>query len=1826
MKNVKVLTFILVLLTFPYKAASQINAPSCIVDGINWCDSSVRVPYDIFPIQGFTFGSFWNIHELNRWKKYGLNSLHAPAPADLDKGAKYLTNGMFVEERFDELVVDKGRNDPAFNGTSFVAHYGGWFQATDTRFFLASNEAVLSDDDREIYDVETRHNWKQKPLVNYANLEAKIALDASLDSLGYILRDLDSYAQGLTYLDGPAALGYYTIAPQAGKAICDFIYRFEASQLESYGNIDTLLQIEYYYYHKIGSNVIETHAGNSYVRKQDFTNYVALPESQKNEHKTIYSFPDTTRLPRITPLSPQSYAPSRHVFTWPTHDTIIRIDCRVKRLVPVDIYVRGLRIRSELADKILKGDSAVVARINFLAKTKKDSLVAQVYNGVSSWSKVKMLTAGNEPMAPSFRAIAEVDRLVKKKIGKHIIPFISNNFPLLANWSMYRSIYEDQVGVPPLAIEAENLEMFYKFWNTPYPKDGIKAALYDHPDVVKGALLPLTGDANQGSDAGTYPIYTYDLYTRNMQNVLDSKGYVDAALAAYPQYTNDPKKHTPWRAQLSSIVTIKHPTRGEVPAADTMRKWLFENVYDTVCIPFSNAVWKASEVVHDSFFTKSFKPDYRSPLSSELRVQLWNALCFGAKGISFNTLTSDGGHNIGIMPFDGAPIDYDLTGTRMLTGPNNVFFGTCDDPYLGPQRYPGEPWRFKDHMIQQGTANVHRFIPIFSPVQFTYGAKTLHINDPIETEDITGYIWYLRHQSPDSTNWKIEFPVDTPWVPFMQTNRECDTTVWAAYDKALHAICPVWYSPDRYPYRILQPFALHILTYYGFAERLKGMQRVIDDVVPIAKQLKEAKWKAGLSYSDMFLTDTLARRVKLKAQAITSFSKFPIRFYKLSDSVNRTSQRVDPDTLWQTSSSRFTTTTTESPDSSYFQLGMMGVPNDTMAFYVAVANRRSWPMLTYFDSVQEKERIQRWDNSGTTPNALRGAVDARRFNFFINTTVFPSLEPTTYFNVTNLRTGEEWIKKATDTIPYSIFLEPGEGTLLKITPARSHIAGLTSNLGMAYNNGHRIAEIIQEEDERKKIMTWERSGDIEFTVVNNPTATTQKNFVVPDSGKVLDNSGRAINPSIAAKGDTVAIVYNFIDETNGGRPVIFVRSVWPFHTWTADTLDRVPIGTGIRIDHLVTPSVTPAIDGFFVSWSTPSDGVKVRLVRGPGVYLSPIVSVKSEPLSRMSVFPSVGSRNESSYDSTSERLHLAFEEQMDDTTSHIYYKLFTHDLITNELDSTKTLERVSRNAPSCEHHHPNIAVSNEWNFTPFFYGEVTPGQPIVTWEMIAQNKVCDSVYGYVRKGTTYVMLRERSAEGFWGSFNAFYPKQKNLPLPLIQTAWNFGAGNYSSWRAGLDQETLFDDATRRDVSCLVFQDTVTKEVHLQRLFFECDSICYLYPHWDHTKLFEQGQYPNLALPYVPNLDKQARTFTFRGVAESQEGLYAARITAREYKIEKPVKSKVVHSFEAKDTLQCEVGLRVSVGGGSVGDSLREPPRNRPEESPASEDSLYRREINWRYKEVAHCNNLYVPPGEYDPQHPEHSTNSNGWPITEDTIRTDYFAIEAYDFLTVPSIFVSDHLPSIQNMMDTNSFVQFDLVLKDSASGIVWLKLDSMRVTKMSTEYNPCNMETVRLIKFDVPTSDTLPPGGDGAIPPPPSGSGYLTLIATKDAATPLALIQTQLISQEFDLWTDQTENPGAFKTTAPTENMTATNPVELSVYPNPFNPTAVIKVKTTKGLPTKVELFDLVGKQLHTFFEGEAGASDLSFTLDGTSLASGSYYVRVVSGSEIATKRVTLNK
>lgn len=79
-------------------------------------------------------------------------------------------------------------------------------------------------------------------------------------------------------------------------------------------------------------------------------------------------------------------------------------------------------------------------------------------------------------------------------------------------------------------------------------------------------------------------------------------------------------------------------------------------------------------------------------------------------------------------------------------------------------------------------------------------------------------------------------------------------------------------------------------------------------------------------------------------------------------------------------------------------------------------------------------------------------------------------------------------------------------------------------------------------------------------------------------------------------------------------------------------------------------------------------------------------------------------------------------------------------------------------------------------------------------------------------------------------------------------------------------------------------------------------------------------------------------------------------------------------------------------------------------------------------------------------------------------------------------------------------------------------------------------------------------------------------------------------------------------------------------YPNPFNTSTIIKFNVTKLSVVKIVVYDVMGLEVQTLFNGSPKPGMYEATFDGSSEKSGVYFYRIFDGDYSETRRMILEK
>lgn len=130
----------------------------------------------------------------------------------------------------------------------------------------------------------------------------------------------------------------------------------------------------------------------------------------------------------------------------------------------------------------------------------------------------------------------------------------------------------------------------------------------------------------------------------------------------------------------------------------------------------------------------------------------------------------------------------------------------------------------------------------------------------------------------------------------------------------------------------------------------------------------------------------------------------------------------------------------------------------------------------------------------------------------------------------------------------------------------------------------------------------------------------------------------------------------------------------------------------------------------------------------------------------------------------------------------------------------------------------------------------------------------------------------------------------------------------------------------------------------------------------------------------------------------------------------------------------------------------------------------------------------------------------------------------------------------------------------------------------------------------------------------------------KKPNSPLIYVLTSQELFEYNLETEQL----TFLLQVPVSNETTQsipNSIALKQnYPNPFNPVTNIVFELSETAPTKLTIYDAIGREILLLVDEVRPAGNHTVQFNASNLSSGMYFYRLESGGEIQTKQLTLIK
>ena len=1008
-------------------------------------------------------------------------------------------------------------------------------------------------------------------------------------------------------------------------------------------------------------------------------------------------------------------------------------------------------------------------------------------------------------------------------------------------------------------------------------------------------------------------------------------------------------------------------------------------------------------------------------------------------------------------------------------------------------------------------------------------------------------------------------------------------------------------------------------TWKAFKRAFSRINEIYDTLGGNLRPFKHLRWEDAYSTHKSFTVDTTIHPINedsvsknnafLKCFCTTSVKRWTRgTHHEYIDSISV----LDPAQL-----------TADAGEKTFVEVGLFKDSlNSTSKNYAAlIVNTRLWPSLRDAeDSIYYNTGL---DSAKDRSKSTLGDIDTRKVWFHIDTSKMDASSRATYYVVRDMwHPDSVWLVKNDSN--FAIYLKPGDAKFLyfeKGVAIRMAKTSATEEAEYAFNNGRRVAEIY---GGRRVVGTYVRGGKL---YVAYPRAgETIEGYAEHSAGDniatgheiLLDSAtNNCHRPSISAgiNDTSVAIVYWDSVVGAGGRIKAAYQkhpdSAWKFTTFinkvfadtTSDKSEVTPVitpypeldfSTGHFHDSIWL--VAAAYQGVTAGPPTNPQGIaalKLRIYRdsigfvtdNPMKYF--YKNLVNNPTRDASAFPTITSRP---LLSTRFPVRLAWQNY-----GKILYNRYKDTSVTADLANPFV---VSDGLPSmCYNRHPSIAMHS------LRYRDIkgeaadsippcgcccTPGGvPTV------QNIGPDSTY---KEYDEVVWESKLFGNGVrWNTNNHYWPvlRQRMEYLQIFNTpsVWS----SFRVFKPAIDSEgfhyPIVNAASRSDMSPIKQNQLKKKSVYFDdiRIAWQdktndlLDFAHYVYG-WKRSKLLEDGSHPSLPqstfdIGIMSDSSNVPRSVGFAGT-ELDNGKNQVRVTNGWFpKVSIPISTNLYPSFLI----------------GKKGDLM---------------DCL---------------------------------------PIHQ---KSDYFSVVDYRgggaYRTVDWLSLGEQTDPIQiRMPDTLNRIAFftdTLTVNPDDSIVIARRIDTMNLTAIRASLADSSdyiITRTTLRKYSdssyVATIDTsIIKKGVALYPGYGRDSNYATYRRPIGATADTMFIMVEIFKGNqsdsltwtaTEYYTDEAVAMGSFKRSfSPTTKSILPSVLKVDVVPNPFTQSTVVKIKSTEGLITHVEVFDVLGRKISDLYNENFPSSPVEIKFEAAMLSAGAYYVRIQSGSEVVTRKIQLVK
>jgi len=1365
----------------------------------------------------------------------------------------------------------------------------------------------------------------------------------------------------------------------------------------------------------------------------------------------------------------------------------------------------------------------------------------------------------------------------------------------------------------------------------------------------------------------TYDTYEIDLLNRYQHFIVDE--FYPAAVSANPP-NSTVSEHGKWNAFLDAIVSFNvTPNRNGLtilpgnPSTD-YTSWIRSDLLPTIIQNRKNCSmnwWAGSQpnlgsqtptpihsnsnfpdTYHDiyrdrhdqnsSLTSNPSTPDalfnwqtvvpynYERPVTaSEMRMLAWNALSFGAKGIFLNPSGSDKGENIGLTDeLLHHDYDYDIVEPLNPTygGPNSnslhpPMFGawsaatiplaTCNstthqlDPLTG----------YTDHLIYSDKLAIDMGAPAGDHRTFAGAQRWIPISDcrgagaPIDNNaKISAFIGNLPSNAAYYNTPGYYPSAYSDWAP---ADYSCG---WTAYWQNLadNGDCK-WWTEVRWPCG--QFINMWPVAYRGYMERALGAATIGKDLEPIAQTLSQLDWINSIDFNLLFTTKaTNSGNMAIwnATELISPIDLETIRSYKGTP--------ASPTSLWPASSGERPVAydnagnvTTREPEASqsivvdgtnyfadrddrrFYQFGYFNLPNSRKGgtsstppvTHVIVVNPRSWPMKLADD--HSVKMVEHSDPSNA--HYLLGGIDARTFAFKIRGDVVLQgpYRSGYHVEVRNENTGLI-LMPGVDGY-YSLPLSPGQGALLSFFPAVTiELGPPIQNLPVA-NNGRHIVAFEKGLLQSNFLATFAGGGLFVAAPIDTVIGPIRRIGGAP-ADSLMDSSLCVRNPSISCNSDrsTVGIVYT-IDSCGASKDqslVIFRLSHadHPYSYAKRDTIASVPMSLGCS----AAPSISPASSGnFWIGWRNANVGGTIALVDSIGHIIAQqtinaVGLTNTKQLSVGSVLHPLSSFHGWSYAGPSiETCYVAFQAGLPGS-SQIFFVKINQRLSNPSILDTSGGFCTSSGLPWCENINPQIHITQERALG-------------IVWDGISNTGVGEIA---TPARSHHSVLLRRSPLGQWTNYTSFTGFSVILDPGATDSLSTLPV--YS----GADMFTSPMDSSWQDFSRVAWTNPVDDYVHIAHYgLYAGNPIA----AWELAHLTRHSQDPVMA----------ART-SFEGVLQPLMYRNSKHINASPDGI-----SISSVDFPAGTSTDTATRVQTFIFHAAIGGC---PPKFMGR---GSEVMLLRPDtmivLLWKNGKPYLWDSVSVPP-----------TNRGSLSTTDgdSTLRTTNFRIVPGSVLQFGRYFrigdfnVGDTAVAVAQLLSGGlDTLSMKFSLRNAATNVIVQSLESAQLTHQGFTQSGSLADSGR-------ASDTLNLTlGD---------SVYMSFETSHTSLSTAQLSRMEsfdnsvldVVPMQMIQYDTRIDTIAKIALPPKADQAIHKSSIEVRVYPNPLKQSTHVDVINVEGLNTTIALYDVLGNKISEPYAGTPTSYQLQLEVNAAGLRSGTYFLRIVAGNNIATKRLMIVK